>query len=67
MLVNYALGPAAKDFQYLACSGARSEGIYEQVNDMEGNLNLVMLTAGGNYLCLVSSFKSLPYSTLVLE
>lgn len=67
MLVNHALGPAVKDFQYPACSGARSEGIYEQVNDMEGNLNLVMLTAGGNDLCLVSSFKSLPHSIRVLE
>lgn len=52
-IVNTALGPTIQDFQYTACSGARSEQIYEQVSKLEDALDLVMMTAGGNDLCLV--------------
>lgn len=52
-IVNNALGPSVQDFQYIACSGDRSIQIYEQVSNMKGNVDLVMMTAGGNDLCLV--------------
>jgi lysophospholipase L1-like esterase len=53
MVLNRAFGPAVEDFQFKACSGDRSEGIYKQVNEMNGNLDFVTMTAGGNDLCLV--------------
>lgn len=52
-IVNHALGPSVSDFQFAACSGDRSEGIYHQAQAIEGELDLVMMTAGGNDLCLV--------------
>ena len=39
-------------FNY-ACSGAKTPEISEQVSRLPGNLDLVVLTAGGNDLCLV--------------
>ena len=54
-IVDRYIGPSKKDFQYPACSGDRSEGIYKQAQNLQGNLDLVMMTAGGNDLCLVSS------------
>lgn len=54
MIVNDALGKSVEDFQFVACSGDRTGGIYKQIQEMEGKLDLVMLTAGGNDLCLVS-------------
>lgn len=53
-LVNGALGSAVENFQFPACSGDRSEQIYEQIQNIDGTLDLVMMTAGGNDLCLVS-------------
>ncbi|EFX05543.1 hypothetical protein CMQ_3612 [Grosmannia clavigera kw1407] len=53
-ILNYAFGPTVTDFQYPACSGARTEQIYNQVIDLSGQLDLVMLTAGGNDLCLAT-------------
>lgn len=58
MIVNEALGSSVENFQYKACSGDRTGGIYKQIQEMEGNLDLVMLTAGGNDLCLVSLHAS---------
>lgn len=52
-IVNQALGPSVRSFQYLACSGDRTPQIYDQVTKLEGELDLVMMTAGGNDLCLV--------------
>lgn len=52
-LANNAFGPAVEDFQFTACSGDRSEQIYNQISAMQGNVDLVMMTAGGNDLCLV--------------
>lgn len=57
MVLNRAFGPAVQDFQFVACSGDRSEGIYKQANDMNGNLDLVVMTAGGNDLCLVGGIS----------
>lgn len=53
-IVNNALGPSVQNFQYLACSGDRSAQIYDQVSNMQGNVDMVMMTAGGNDLCLVN-------------
>lgn len=53
-IVNQALGSSVKDFQYLACSGDRTDGIEKQAKALKGELDLVVLTAGGNDLCLVS-------------
>lgn len=36
----------------MACSGDRTEDIYKQIQDMEGDMDLVIMTAGGNDLCL---------------
>jgi lysophospholipase L1-like esterase len=55
MIVNDALGPSVENFQFAACSGDRTGGVYNQIVALEGNLDLVMLTAGGNDLCLVST------------
>ena len=52
-IVNRAIGSDSNNFQYLACSGARSYDVFQQVQQLEGNLDLVMLTAGGNDFCLV--------------
>lgn len=46
------------DFHFVACSGDRTEDIYKQVQNMEGDLDLVIMTAGGNDLCLVRSSAS---------
>lgn len=58
MVLNRAFGPAVEDFQFVACSGDRSEGIYTQVQNMNGSLNLAIMTAGGNDLCLVSPHET---------
>lgn len=55
MILNDALGGSVEDFQFLACSGDRTGGIYKQIQEMDGELDLVVMTAGGNDLCLVSS------------
>ncbi|KAI4591931.1 hypothetical protein KJ359_012062 [Pestalotiopsis sp. 9143b] len=52
VIVNDALGDTVEKFFYPACSGDRTGGIYYQIKDLEDNLDLVMLTAGGNDLCL---------------
>jgi lysophospholipase L1-like esterase len=51
-------------FQYLACSGDRSEQIYQQAKALKGDLDFVTFTAGGNDLCLANIIKDcimLPY------
>jgi lysophospholipase L1-like esterase len=55
MVLNAAFGQGVEKFQFEACSGDRSEGIYKQVTEeLENDFNLVVMTAGGNDLCLVS-------------
>jgi hypothetical protein len=55
MLVNRVIGPSVKEFQFPACSGDRSGRIFDQVNALKENIDMVVMTAGGNDLCLVSS------------
>lgn len=57
MIVNRLLGSYVEDFQYAACSGDRAGQIYQQAKQIEGDLDLVMMTAGGNDLCLVCIFS----------
>ncbi|KAK5659398.1 hypothetical protein OQA88_1491 [Cercophora sp. LCS_1] len=52
MIVNDALGSSVEKFHFVACSGDRTGGIYRQIQNLPGDLDLVMLTAGGNDLCL---------------
>jgi lysophospholipase L1-like esterase len=61
-ILNYAFGPTVKSFQYPACSGDRTEQIFNQALNLNGPLDLVMMTAGGNDLCLVSSTKNTSYA-----
>lgn len=53
MLVSKALGPGVDKFDFVACSGDRSGAIYDQALFLEPEQDLVMMTAGGNDLCLV--------------
>lgn len=46
-------GPSVKLFENVACTGARSTGILQQAQDLPKDLDLVVMTAGGNDLCLV--------------
>ena len=54
MIISRLFGTHVDDFQYAACSGDRAGQIYQQAKQIEGDLDLVMMTAGGNDLCLVS-------------
>ncbi|KAM0350177.1 hypothetical protein ACHAPU_003342 [Fusarium lateritium] len=58
MIINRILGSQADDFQYAACSGDRGGQVYEQAEKIDGDLDLVMLTAGGNDLCLAGIIQS---------
>lgn len=57
-VLNRAFGSAVDNFQFVACSGDRTEDIYKQIQDMEGDLDLVIMTAGGNDLCLADMISS---------
>ncbi|POS68608.1 hypothetical protein DHEL01_v212998 [Diaporthe helianthi] len=57
-VLNRAFGGAVESFQFVACSGDRTEDIYKQIQDMEGELDLVIMTAGGNDLCLADMISS---------
>ena len=57
-IVNEALGSSVKNFQFEACSGDRTDGIYNQVDALVSNLDVVMMTAGGNDLCLAAMIKT---------
>lgn len=59
MIINDALGSSVESFQFTACSGDRTGGIYQQIQALEGNLDLVVMTAGGNDLCLVCVYLRL--------
>lgn len=64
MFIKNYLGSAIDDFQYPACSGDKSWQIYEQAKALQGNIDLLTLTAGGNDLCLADIIKRciiLPY------
>lgn len=51
------LGSVIESFQFSACTGDQTWQIYNQVNSLAGNLDMVTLTAGGNDLCLVDIIK----------
>jgi len=57
VIMNRRLGSVVENFQFKACSGHQTWQIYDQVNALAGNLNMVTLTAGGNDLCLVDIIK----------
>jgi lysophospholipase L1-like esterase len=59
MLVNRVIGPSVKEFQFPACSGDRSGKIFDQVNALKENIDMVVMTAGGNDLCLVSTLSKM--------
>lgn len=65
-LANNKFGPAVEDFQYIACSGDRSVQIYDQISALKGGLDLVMMTAGGNDLCLVRPYHALSLNASLL-
>ncbi len=46
---------SVQNFQYPACSGDTSVRIMEQIDQLSGDIDLAVMTAGGNDLCLVSS------------
>ncbi|PLB45404.1 SGNH hydrolase, partial [Aspergillus steynii IBT 23096] len=52
------LGTGPNFFQYLACSGDRTEQIYSQALNMEADMDFVVLTGGGNDLCLSDIVKT---------
>ncbi|PYH89088.1 esterase family protein [Aspergillus ellipticus CBS 707.79] len=51
-VLKHAIGSTNKKFQYVACSGARTGDIFKQVDKLDDNQDLVILSAGGNDLCL---------------
>ncbi|KAL8356634.1 hypothetical protein RB601_001773 [Gaeumannomyces tritici] len=57
-IVDHSLGSSVKNFQFEACSGDRTGGIYDQVNHLRNGLDVVMMTAGGNDLCLGTMIKT---------
>ncbi|KXX73816.1 Lipase [Madurella mycetomatis] len=57
VVVYDALGPAVEEFNFRACSGDRSVQIYDQVLDLPEDNNFVIMTAGGNDLCLAGMIK----------
>ncbi|KAK4154119.1 SGNH hydrolase-type esterase domain-containing protein [Chaetomidium leptoderma] len=57
MIMRQFVGSSIENFQYPACTGDQTWQIYDQINKLQGNLDLVTLTAGGNDLCLVDIIK----------
>lgn len=55
VIMNRFFGPSVQNFRYPACSGATTSGIYKQIQALPTGLDLVIFTAGGNDLCLVST------------
>ncbi|KAL4953353.1 SGNH hydrolase-type esterase domain-containing protein [Aspergillus filifer] len=51
-ILERRLGPSVKVFEYLACNGDRTNGIFQQALSLQKDMDLVVLTAGGNDLCL---------------
>ncbi|PLB36762.1 SGNH hydrolase [Aspergillus candidus] len=52
IVLNRMFGPGIKSFSFKACSGARTADIKEQIRSLDENMDLVVLSAGGNDLCL---------------
>ncbi|KAL5363823.1 SGNH hydrolase-type esterase domain-containing protein [Aspergillus floccosus] len=63
-VLDRAFGNSVKYFQYLACSGARTSDIVGEAKKLESDMDLVVMTARGNDLCLTDVMKPcimLPY------
>ena len=54
-IMNRIFGPSVSKFTFTACTGATSQDVFGQANALPSGLDLVVLTLGGNDLCLVSS------------
>lgn len=52
-LLKHLLGPQVEKFSYKACSGARTGDIYNQARELDKFHDLIVMTGGGNDLCLV--------------
>ncbi len=52
-IMNRFFGSSVSSFTYTACSGDNSLDVYDQINSLPSGQDLVVLTAGGNDLCLV--------------
>jgi lysophospholipase L1-like esterase len=68
VIMNHFFGSSVEKFTYTACSGAISTGIFEQINALDDDQDLVIFTAGGNDLCLVRSiikFKNAKILTII--
>jgi lysophospholipase L1-like esterase len=52
-IMNQFFGKSVTDFTYLACSGDASVDIADQIAKLSTGLDLAVMTAGGNDLCLV--------------
>jgi lysophospholipase L1-like esterase len=52
-IMNRFFGNGVKTFTYLACSGDTTEDILGQIEVLPPGQDLVVMTAGGNDLCLV--------------
>ncbi|KAM5444295.1 hypothetical protein MferCBS31731_000812 [Microsporum ferrugineum] len=64
-LIRQIIGPSLNEYQFIACSGDRSSQIYEQVKELKKDIDMVVMTAGGNDLCLAAMIKNcimLPYN-----
>ncbi len=59
-IMNRYFGSSVSSFTYSACSGATSVDIDKQINALPNGQDLVVLTAGGNDLCLVRLTKTIP-------
>ncbi|KAK2867985.1 hypothetical protein FQN49_003275 [Arthroderma sp. PD_2] len=55
---NNYLGTHVEKLQFPACSGDQTWQIYDQAKELEDNIDLLTLTAGGNDLCLADIIKS---------
>lgn len=53
-ILNQYFGSSVNNFTYLACSGDTSVDIAAQIARLSEGLDLAVMTAGGNDLCLVS-------------
>jgi lysophospholipase L1-like esterase len=52
-IINRYFEPSVRRFTYTACSGATTPDIYKQITALPTGLDLVVMSAGGNDLCLV--------------
>ncbi|KAK3935761.1 SGNH hydrolase-type esterase domain-containing protein [Diplogelasinospora grovesii] len=53
-ILNSYFGPSVANFYFRACSGANSQDILAQVQALPSGLDLVVMSSGGNDLCLTA-------------